>query len=87
MNQACLLLIVFAFLVSCATTTAPPATADNPASPLATEAKWRPLPNSLSADDLTRKTRQILASGGTQHEQPSPTQPSEMGQIPGMKMP
>jgi hypothetical protein len=87
MNQSCLLLIAFSFLVSCATAPSPPLTADNPASPSAVEAKWRPLPNTLGTDDLTRKSQQIFASGGTQEEQPSPTPQPEMGQMPGMKMP
>jgi hypothetical protein len=87
MNQSCLLLIVFSFLVSCATAPSPPLTADSPASPSAVEAKWRPLPNTLGTDDLSRKTQQILVSGGTQDEQPSPTPQPEMGQMPGMKMP
>jgi|HubBroStandDraft_6_1064221.scaffolds.fasta_scaffold134558_2 hypothetical protein len=87
MNQSCLLLIVFGFLVSCATTPSPPLTADSPASPSALEAKWQPLPNTLGTDGLTRKTQQIFASGGTQDQQPSPTPQPEMGQMPGMKMP
>jgi hypothetical protein len=87
MNQSCLLLIVFSFLLSCATAPSPLLTADNPASPSALEAKWRPLPNTLATDGLTRKTQQIFASGGTQDEQPSPTPQPDMGQMPGMKMP
>ena len=55
MNQSCLLLIVFSFLVSCATSPSPPLTADNPVSPSALEAKWRPLPNTLGTDGLTEK--------------------------------
>lgn len=87
MNPSCLLLIAFSFLVGCAIAPSPPLTSDNPASPSAVEAKSQPIPDTLGTDNLTRKTQQIFASGGTQDEQPSPVPQPEMGQMPGMKMP
>ena len=87
MPQSSLLLIVCSLLVSCATAPSPLLTAENPASPLAVEAKSRPIPNALGPDDLTRKTQRLFASGDAQEGQPSPTPQPEMGQMPGMKMP
>jgi hypothetical protein len=78
-------LIVAGVLAGCATAPPPSLTADNPASSSAPEAMEHPLRNTLAADDLTRKTRQIFAQADKQ-DQPSP-QPQQMDQMPGMKMP
>jgi hypothetical protein len=90
MNRYSLPLVALSFLAGCATAPPPPLTADNPASPIAAEATVRPLRNALAADDLTKKTRKILAQAGKQEDQPSPTptpQQQQMDQMPGMKMP
>jgi hypothetical protein len=90
MNRYSLPLIALSFLAACATAPPPPLTANNPASPTAAEATVGPLRNALAADDLTKKTRKILAQAGKQEDQPSPTptaQQQQMDQMPGMKMP
>jgi hypothetical protein len=90
MNRYSLVLVALSFLAGCATAPPPPLTADNPASPTAAEATVRPIRNALAADDLTKKTRQILSQAGKPEDQPSPTptqQQQQMDQMPGMKMP
>ena len=90
MNRYSLPLVALSLLAGCATAPPPPLTADNPASPTAAEAPVRPLRNALDDDDLTKKTRTILAQAGKQEDQPSPTptpQQQQMDQMPGMKMP
>jgi hypothetical protein len=69
-------------------------TADNPASPSAPEATVRPLRNALGVDDLTRKSRQILAQAAKQQQQwdqSGPVSGDQQGQqmqnMPGMQMP
>ena len=66
----------------------PPLNADNPASPSAPEAIEPALRNSLAADDLTKRTHQLLAQANKQQDQPSPTPPpqQQMDQMPGMRM-
>jgi hypothetical protein len=89
MNRYSIPLIAFLF-AGCTTAPTPPLTADNPASPSAPEATIRPLRNTLGADDLTTKTRQIFAQVAKQQQQASPTptpQQGQMDQMPGMKMP
>ena len=89
MNRYSLVLVALSFLAGCATTPPPPL-ADNPTSPTAAEATVRPIRNALAADDLTKKTRQILSQAGKQKDQPSPTptqQQQQMDQMPGTKMP
>jgi hypothetical protein len=80
MNRYSILLIVLSLLAGCATAPPPPLTADNPASPSAPEATVRPLRNALGVDDLTRKSRQILAQVAEQQGQ-------QMQNMPGMQMP
>jgi hypothetical protein len=89
MNRYSILLVALGLLVSCATVSPPPLTADNPASPSAPEATVRPLRNALGADDLTKKTHQIFAQGAKQQQaSPTPTpQQGQMDQMPGMNMP
>jgi hypothetical protein len=89
MNRFSMPLLAAGVLAGCATAP-PPLTVDNPASPSAPEAIHRPLPHTLAADDLAKKTHQIFAQADNQQEQASPTptsQPKQMEQMPGMKMP
>jgi hypothetical protein len=90
MNRYSIPLVAFGLLTGCVTVPPPPLTADHPASPLAPEAAVHPLRNALTADDLTKKTREILAQADKQQDQPSPTpipEQHQMDQMPGMKMP
>jgi hypothetical protein len=57
------------FLTSCATDSPPPLTADNPANPSAPEATLRPPKNYLTPDELTIKSRQILAKSAKEQKQ------------------
>jgi len=87
MNRYSVPLIAFLF-AGCASAPPPPLTADNPANPSAPEAAIRPLRNALGADDLTKKSRQILAQATREQPSPTPTpQPGQMDQMPGMNMP
>ena len=82
--------VALGLLGGCVTVPSPSLTADNPASPSASEAGGQPLHNSLAANDLTRKTRELLAQAGKSPDQPSSTpipEPQQMDQMPGMKMP
>jgi hypothetical protein len=86
MNRYSVPLIAFLF-AGCASAPPPPLTADNPANPSAPEAAIRPLRNALGADDLTKKSRQILAQATREEPSPTPTpQPGQMDQMPGMNM-
>jgi hypothetical protein len=86
MNRYSVPLIAFLF-AGCASAPPPPLTADNPANPSAPEAAIRPLRNALGADDLTKKSRQILAQAIREQPSPTPTpQPGQMDQMPGMNM-
>jgi hypothetical protein len=94
MNRYSILLIVLSLLAGCATTPPPPLTADNPASPSAPEVRVRPLRNALAVDDLTRKSRQILAQAAEQQQRwdhSGPVSGDQQGQqmqnMPGMQMP
>src|SRR4029077_4457316 len=83
MNRYSIPLIVLSLLAGCATAPPPPLTADNPASPSAPEATVRPLRNALGADDLTRKSRQILAKAAEQQQrwdQSGPVSGDQQGQ-------
>ena len=64
-------LVALGLLGGCVTAPPPSLTADNPASPSAPEAGVRPLHNALAADDLTRKTRELLTQTGKPQDQPS----------------
>ena len=69
MSRYSIPLIALGLLAGCATAPQPPLTTDNPASPSAPEATIRPLRNALGADDLTKKSRQILAQAAKQQQQ------------------
>jgi hypothetical protein len=94
MNRYSIPLIVWSLLAGCATAPPPPLTADSPASPSAPEATVRPLRNALGVDDLTKKSRQILAQAAEQQQQWDQSGPVSHGQqgqqmqnMPGMQMP
>jgi hypothetical protein len=83
-------LVALGLLGGCVTAPPPSLTADNPASPSAPEAGGQPLHNALATDELTRKTRELLAQAGKSQDQPSSTpipEEHQMDQMPGMKMP
>jgi hypothetical protein len=83
-------LVALGLLGGCVTAAPPSLTADNPASPSAPEAARQALHNSLTANDLTKKTRELLAQAGKSPDQPSSTpvpESQQMDQMPGMKMP
>jgi hypothetical protein len=94
MNRYSIPLIVLSLLASCATAPPPSLRADNPASPSAPEATVRYLRNALGADDLTRKSRQILAQAAEQQRRwdqsgsvSGDQQGQQMQNMPGMQMP
>jgi hypothetical protein len=94
MNRNSIPLVAFSLLVGCTTAPTPPLTADNPADPSAPEAAVRPLRNALAVDDLTKKSRQILAQAAKQQQQwdqGGPVSGDQQGQqmqnMPGMQMP
>jgi hypothetical protein len=90
MNRFCIVVVTLSFLAACASEPPPPLTADNPASPSAPEATSRPLRYALMPDDLTKKTRKMLAQADEPQEEPSPTPAqgeNQMPQMPGIKMP
>jgi hypothetical protein len=94
MNRNSIPLVAFSLLVGCTTAPTPPLTADNPADPSAPEAAVRPLRNALAVDDLTKKSRQILAQAAKQQQQwdqSGPVSGDQQGQqmqnMPGMQMP
>src|SRR6202047_5460602 len=94
MNRYSILLVALGLLEGGATPPPPPLTADNPASPSAPEATVRPLRNALGVDDLTKKSRQILAQAAKQQQQWDQSGPVSGGQqgqqmenMPGMQMP
>jgi hypothetical protein len=94
MNRYSILLVALGLLAGCATAPPPPLTADNPANPSAPEAAVRPLRNALAVDDLTKKSRQILAQAAKQQQQwdrSGPVSGGQQGQqmqnMPGMQMP
>jgi hypothetical protein len=69
MNRYSIPLVGLSFLVGCTTAPTPPLRADNPANPSAREGTIRPLRNALGIDDLTKKSRQILAQAAKQQRQ------------------
>ena len=85
MNRRSVVLIVAGVLAGCAAPS-PPLTADNPANSSAPEVIEQPLRNALAVDDLTKKTRQILAQADKPQDQPSP-QPKQTEQMSGVKIP
>ena len=94
MNLHCIPIVALGLLAGCTTAPPPPLTVDNPASPSAPEATVRPLRKGLGVDDLTRKSRQILAQAAEQQQrwdQSGPVSGDQQGQqmqnMPGMQMP
>jgi hypothetical protein len=94
MNRYSIPLVGLSFLVGCTTASTPPLRADNPANPSAPESTIRPLRNALGVDDLTRKSRLILAQAaeqqqGLDHSVPvsGDQQGQQMQNMPGMQMP
>jgi len=94
MNRTSISLIALGLLAGCATAPPPALTADNPTNPSAPEAAVRPLGNALGVDDLTSKSRQILAEAARrqqQWDQNGPVTGDQQGQqpqnMPGMQMP
>jgi uncharacterized lipoprotein YajG len=73
MNRISKTLIAVSILAGCAMAPQPPLNADNPASPYAPEAIEHNLRKSLAADDLTKRTHQLLARANKQQDQPSPS--------------
>jgi hypothetical protein len=76
MNRYLITLIALGVLAGCATAPSPPLTADDPANPSAPEASARAIPSALSTDDLSRKTRQILAQAAKEPQQSNQTSPT-----------
>jgi hypothetical protein len=93
MKRYCKAIIAFGLIGGCATAARTPLEADNPANPSAPEASVRLPHNALAVDDLTRKTRQILAKSAEQQQtdQSGPPSSDQRGQqlqiMPDMKMP
>jgi hypothetical protein len=88
MNGYSIRLVAFGLLTGCVTVPPPLLTADHPGSPSAPQAAVHPFRNALAADDLTKKTRKILAQAGEQQPSPTPIpEQHQMDQMPGMKMP
>ena len=82
-------LVALGLLGGCVTAPPPSLSANDPASPSAPEAGGQPLHSPLAADDLTRKTRQLLTQAGKPQDQPSSApipEEQQMDQMPGMKM-
>ena len=82
--------MAFSLLAGCAATP-PVLTADNPASPQAAEARFKPL-RPLERDAITQRTRQMLAQAAKQQEEWNKNGPMSGGQqgqqmqdTPGMK--
>ena len=94
MNRYSIPLIALGLLAGCATAPPPPLTADDPANPSAPEAAVRPLRNALGVDDLTKKSRQILAQAAKEQQQGDQSGAASGNQqdqgtqnMPGMQMP
>jgi hypothetical protein len=94
MNRYSIPIVALGLLAGCTTAPTPPLRADNPANPSAAEATIRPLRNALGVDDLTKKSRQILAQAAKQQQQWDQSGPDsgdqqgqQMQNMPGMQMP
>ena len=94
MNRYAIPLVALGLLAGCATAPPPPLTADDPANPSAPEAAVRPLRNALGVDDLTKKSRQILAQAAKEQQQGDQSGAASGDQqdqgtqnMPGMQMP
>jgi hypothetical protein len=82
-------LVALGLLGGCVTAPPPSFSANDPASPSAPEAGGQPLHSPLAADELTRKTRQLLTQAGKPQDQPSSVpipEEQQMDQMSGMKM-
>jgi len=81
--------VAFSLLAGCAAMP-PVLTADNPASPQAAEARFKPL-RPLERDAITQRTRQMLAQAAKQQEEWDKNGPVSGGQqgqqMQGMQMP
>jgi len=93
-NRYSIPLVALGLLAGCATAPPPPLTADDPANPSAPEAAVRPLRNALGVDDLTKKSRQILAQAAKEQQQGDQSGAASGDQqdqgtqnMPGMQMP
>jgi hypothetical protein len=71
----------------CADTSPPPLGADNPGNPQAPEARVKPMSNRLGMDDITKKSRRILAAEGDRSGPVSSDQSQQMQNMPGMQIP
>jgi hypothetical protein len=91
MNRYFIPLVALGLLAGCTTAPTPPLRADNPANPSAPEAIVWPLRNALGVDDLTKKSRQILAQAAKQQQQWDQSGPDsgdrQMQNMPGMQTP
>jgi len=94
MNRYSIPLVALGLLAGCATAPPPPLTADDPANPSAPEAAVRSLRNALGVDDLTKKSRQILAQAAKEQQQwdksgaaSGDQQDQGTQNMPGMQMP
>lgn len=91
MNRYFIPLVALGLLAGCTTAPTPPLRADNPANPSAPEATVWPLRNTLGVDDLTKKSRQILAQAAKQQQQWDQSGPDsgdrQMQNMPGMQTP
>jgi hypothetical protein len=94
MNRYSIPLVALGLLAGCAAAPPPPLTADDPANPSAPEAAVRPLRNALGIDDLTKKSRQILAQAAKEQQQGDQSGAASGDQqdqgtqnMPGMQMP
>jgi hypothetical protein len=76
MTRYLVTLIAVGLLTGCATAPSLSLTTDDPADPAAPEAPGRPVPNALSTDGLTRKTRQILAQAAKEPQQSNQGSPT-----------
>lgn len=88
MNQTpCLILGgVTLLLAACATTPLTPFPPTHPASPEAQEAPIAPFRNSLSSDEATKKSNDLLAAAEKGTLAPPSAQSSDMSDMPGMNM-
>jgi hypothetical protein len=94
MNRYFIPLVALGLLAGCATAPPPPLAAGDPANPSAPEAAARPMRNALGVDDLTKKSREILAQAAKQQEQSDQSGPvsgdhqgQQMQNMPGMQTP
>jgi hypothetical protein len=94
MNRYSIPIVALVLLAGCTTAPTPPLTADDPANPSAPEATMRPLRNALGVDNLTKKSRRILAQAAKQQQQWDQSGPDsgdqqgqQMQNMPGMQMP